>query len=335
MDIVPEVGANHGGDIDAAHTMIDALATQGADCIKFQIYTVGELISNPERLVTWGKAPNEIREPLGQMFERLSLPWSAYGELFAHAREVDLEPFGTPFSSAGLSRLLELGVQRIKIASSDVTYLDFLRECAQTGLPIILSLGKSTLAQADRAVAVLEDAGCSEITLLHCVAAYPAPIEDANLRVITTLRQAFPTCSIGYSDHTQSLVAPVVAVTLGAEMIERHVTLDPCEPGPDNWFSLPISEFTGFATMLKEARTVLGSGRKAISPSEKAASRNGTRSLIAARDLKAGDVITTENVKVVRPGTGIPPDLLEAITGLATTVDVPQNTPLAWPMLKA
>ena len=335
MRIVPEVGANHGGDIEVAHAMVDALAIQGADCVKFQIYTPSELIANPERLVTWGIAPNQTQETLGQMFERLSLPWSAYGELFAHARELGLEPFGTPFSSAGLSQLLDLGVQRIKIASSDVAYHDFLRECAQTGLPVILSLGKSTLAQADRAVAALEDAGCSQLTLLHCVATYPAPAEDANLRVITTLRHAFPDCSIGYSDHTHSFVAPIVAVSLGAEMIERHVTLDPLQPGPDNWFSLPISEFAGFAAMLAEAKTSLGDGRKVISPSEEAASRGGTRSLIAAVNLKAGDRITPDSVKIVRPGTGIPPDLLGAITGMAVTVDVTQNTPLTWSMFKS
>ena len=335
MRIVPEVGANHGGDVAVAHAMIDALAVQGADCVKFQIYTTHELVSDPERSVTWGQAPTTTTESIGQMFDRVSLPWGAYQELFSHARTVGLEPFGTPFSSAGLRHLLQLGVKRIKVASSDVTHVDFLRECAETGLPVILSLGKSTLAQADYAVTVLEDAGCPDITLLHCVSTYPAPADDLNMRVLTTLRQAFPSCSVGYSDHTQTFVAAIVAATLGAEMIERHVTLDHTQEGPDNWFSLPIHEFWDFSATVQEAQKSLGSGRKVISPSEEPGRLNGTRSVIAAHDLQVGDVIGPDDVKIVRPGTGLAPELLAAIIGMAVTADVPSNTPLTWSMFKA
>ena len=332
--LVPEIGANHGGDVATAHSMIDALAAAGAECVKFQIYTAEELVADGDRMVTWGRGDAAVNEPLGAMFDRLSLPWGAFDELFAHARDLGMDPFATPFSREGLTKLLSLGPSRIKVASSDVGHLPFLHEVGSTGLPVMLSLGKSTLAEADAAVSALDASGCADLTLLHCVAAYPAPIVDANLNVLVTLRTAFPHCRVGYSDHTQGSVAAIVAVALGAEVIERHVTLDPARPGPDEWFSLPISEFAELNRLLDEAGSSLGSSRKVIAPSELAGRSNGTRSLVAASDLSAGTVLRPGDLKVVRPGTGLPPGLLNDIVGLTVQVDVPRNTPLTWQMFK-
>jgi sialic acid synthase SpsE len=333
--VVAEVGANHGGSVDDAHVMLEQLAVVGAQCVKFQVYKADDLVADGGRMVTWGHGARIVTEPLGAMFDRLSLPWTAFDGLFAHARSLGMEPFGTPFSEAGIARLVELGSTRIKVASSDVGHVALLRECAATGLPVILSLGKSTLAEADRAVETLAGAGCTDLTLLHCVATYPAQVEEANLRVITTLQHAFPQCTIGYSDHTQGRVAAIAAVALGARVIERHVTLDPTRPGPDEWFSLPIAEFGAFSTEIQQTRASLGDGRKVITPSEEPGRANGTRSLVAARDLTAGHVLEEADIKVVRPGTGLPPALLKAVLGMAVTVDVRRNTPLTWQFFKA
>jgi N,N'-diacetyllegionaminate synthase len=334
VEVVPEIGANHGGDVGTAHTMVEALSAAGAECVKFQIYSAEELVADTDRIGTWGPPGGGTEEAIGSMFDRLSLPWGALDELFAHVRELGMEPFATPFSVRGLDKLLALKVNRLKIASSDVGHRSFLREAAMTGLPIILSLGKATLADADLAVAALEDGGATDVTLLHCVAAYPAPINEANLLVLNTLRSAFPQCAIGYSDHTQGYVAAIVAVALGATMVERHVTLDPLRSGPDEWFSLPISEFASFKQSLEQAAASLGSSRKSVTPCELKGRVNGTRSIFAVRDLPTGWVLAEDDLKVVRPGVGLAPEHMTAVIGLPLKRSVAKNTPLDWQMFK-
>lgn len=334
VHVIAEVGANHGGDVDIAHRMIDELADQGCQLIKFQVYTAEELVADVKRDVQWGAPGCQVTESVGVMFERVALPWSSFDELFQHARQRGMDPFGTPFSQAGLELLMSLNPSRIKIASSDVTYSRLLTSAAATGLPVIMSLGKSTMAEVDRAVLTLEAAGCIDLNLLHCVAAYPTPIDQANLLNITTLRTMYPEHRIGFSDHTQGMVASIVAVALGASIIERHVTLSQEFGGPDDWFSLPIHDYFDYVDALRNAQASLGSTRKRILPSEAQGRRMGTRSLFAACALTAGTLLLPEHVVALRPSTGLDPGLEGDVVGFKITRDIDKGEPLAWDMFK-
>lgn len=333
--VVAEIGANHDGSVATAHEMVDHLAEAGCKIVKFQIYTASELVADKERIVTWGAPARQKHEPVGAMFDRLSLPWEAYDELFEHARELGMEPFATPFSVMGLEKAMSLRPSMIKIASSDVGYHELLAAAAETGLPVVLSLGKSTLSEVDDAVALLEKYRSGPVTLLHCVASYPAPVSEANLRFISTLKLMYPEHSVGFSDHTMSSVASIVAVAMGAVMIERHVTINPDLDGPDHWFSLPISSFATFQSELVDAAQSVGDGRKRISPSESSGRLNATRSLVATRDLTTGDILTNQDLVALRPGTGIQPKLKLALIGLTLTQDISRGTPLQWEMFHA
>jgi sialic acid synthase SpsE len=332
--LIAEIGANHGGDVDTAHTMIDALAGQGCKYVKFQIYTAEELIADPNRPTSWGPTKSRTSGTVGGLFRSVSLPWESFPELFDHAREKGMEPFGTPFSLAGLELLLGLDAKFVKIASSDVEYTPLLEACGESGKPVILSLGKATLANADDAVSVLESSGCQDLTLLHCIAAYPTPVAEANLRNIQLLKLAFPQYEIGFSDHTEDYTASIVAVALGATMIERHVTSDVNGDGPDDWFSLHISKFGEFATTLDEAKSALGTTRKRIQASEKQGRLMGTRSLFAATDIPPDTQIEQSHIVALRPRTGLEIRTAEGILGLSVTRFVKRGEPINWEMFR-
>lgn len=333
--IIAEVGANHDGVVATAHKILEAIATTGAKLVKFQLYTADDLVADKARLVRWGPPGRQRQEAVGAMFERVALDRAAFPELFSHARELGLEPFATPFSEAGVDFLMGLGVPIFKIASSDVTHVRLLRHVAGTGKPVILSLGKATLSEAADAVDALRGAGCADLALLHCVATYPAPIEEMNLRTLGTLKAVFPDCTIGFSDHSRGIVASLAAVALGAEIVERHVTLDCDADGPDHWFSLTMDELAQLVGGARQIHVALGSPHKRILDCEEVGRTNATRSLIAARDLLAGAVIGPADIKILRPGTGLAPRFSDAVIGMRLAVAVRANTPLQWEMFKA
>lgn len=333
--IIAEIGANHDGSVATAHNMIDAIAATGAKLVKFQLYNTEELVADRHRLVRWGPPGHQREEAVGVMFDRLTLDRSVFPELFAHARELGQVPFATPFCEDGVDFLMGLDVAMFKIASSDVTHLPLLRHAAGTGKPVVLSLGKSTLAEAAEAVDTLRDAGCEDLALLHCVASYPSPIEEMNLRILGTLKAVFPGCMIGLSEHSQGIVASLAAIALGAEIVERHVTLDRDAEGPDHWFSLTMEELAQLVDGGRQVKAALGSPQKHILACEAAGRTNATRSLIASRDLEAGTVLETKDIKIVRPGTGIQPRHVDTVVGMRLTYSVSANTPLQWSMFQS
>lgn len=320
--VTAEIGANHDGDMVKAHRMIDAVAEAGASWVKFQFYTVDELVADPSRTVTWGPPGHQQTETFGEMFGRIALSKGQMSELFEHARKRGLLPFASPFSEEGVDALVELGAPMLKIAASDVNHLPLLRHAARTGLPVILSLGKCTLGEADDAVRTLEEAGCRELALLHCVASYPSPMEEMNLRVIPMLQAAYPEHVIGFSDHSMGISAPLAAVALGARIIEKHVTLRQDDHGPDHWFSLDMEDLANLVNGVQEVHVALGSSRKRVVDSELRGRRQATRSIIAARELPAGTVLRREDVRMVRPGGGMPPALLDDFLQLEVRVKV-------------
>lgn len=328
--VIAEIGANHDGNIARAHQMVNAIAEAGATFVKFQLYTADELSSEPLRVVRWGPPGRQREETVGAMFDRLAVPPQAMAELFTHAREKGMVPFASPFSERGIDLLVEINAPILKIASSDVSHLPMLAHAARTGLPIILSLGKSTLAEADEAVRCLEDNGCQDVALLHCVAAYPSPMEEMNLRVIPMLQAAFPEHIIGLSDHSLGLTAPIAAATLGARIIEKHVTLSREDEGPDHWFSLEMEDLAQLVRAVRDVEYALGSSRKRVTVSEEVGRQRATRSVVASVDLPAGTVLRPEHLLCVRPGGGISPGAIEIIAGMALTRSVTARQQLSW-----
>ncbi|GAB1543058.1 N-acetylneuraminate synthase [Scytonema sp. NUACC21] len=332
--VVAEIGANHDGDVKKAELLLHQIAATGAKAVKFQTYTPEELISDYERVISWGSSGKERKERIGDLFQRLTLPREAHADLFQLARELGLEIFSTPFSEEGVDFLMGLDVPCFKVAASDVNHLPMLRRIAQTGKPVLLSLGKCTLAEADTAITTLFENGCSNLCIMHCVAQYPAPIEEMNLRVIPTLATLYPECVIGFSDHSLEMTASIAAVTLGARVVEKHVTLNQDDVGPDHWFSLDMAQLKQLICVTKDTYTALGHPRKRILACEETERKTSIRSLVLRHKVVAGHRLQIEDIKVVRPGGGIAPQFLDAVLGMKVTVDLAENTVLQWKMFK-
>ncbi|NLL37093.1 MAG: N-acetylneuraminate synthase [Fretibacterium sp.] len=329
--IVAEIGANHNGDPNLARRCVEAAAECGVDAVKFQTYTAYELLSHYNSPVTWGPEGHTVTEEVGGMFDRLALPRTAHRPLFDYAESLGLMAFSTPFSVDGLDFLLdELDMPCIKIASSDVCYPDLLLRAARSDRPVMLSVGKSSLAEADMAVSTLLENGCDRLVLMHCVANYPSRMEDMNLRTIESLKMMYPECVIGFSDHSMGITASLGAVALGARVIEKHFTLSNETVGPDHWFSMDPESMAALVREVRNLEAALGRPRKHVLPSEVQERHGSVRSLSVARDMKCGERIRLEDLRVVRPGWGINPWDREKILGLALACDLPAESVLEW-----
>ena len=327
--IVAEIGANHNGDAALAAEMIRVAAGIGVDAIKLQTYTADCLLADKERVITWGAPGREKQESVGCMFDRLALPLECYPSLFAEAERLGLIAFSTPFS-VELARFLAPLVPCFKVASSDVTYYDLLGALGGYKKPVLLSTGKSTLGEIDDAVNTLLATGVSDIALLHCVAQYPAPINEMNLRTIPALSSLYPNCVIGLSDHSEGITASLGAVALGARVIEKHFTLDKNLDGPDHWFSADPAEMKNLVTEVRRLESASGESRKTILPCEQIERMTSTRSLVLAKDVAVGEQLTEGHLKVVRPGWGIHPREKPNIIGLRTRLSLMAGTVLKW-----
>lgn len=331
---IAEIGANHNGDPTKAERMLRRLAEMGAEAVKFQLYASEELVADGDRIVTWGPRGRQQSEPIGQLFDRLSLSRDSMAELLAIGRELELLTFATPFSEGSADFLAEQGVPCFKIAASDVGHVQLLRHVAQTGIPVLLSLGKCTIAETERAVETLRSNGCRQLGLMHCVAAYPAPIDEMHLRTVGLLKELYTDAVIGLSDHSIGTTAAIVSVALGGALVEKHVTESRADNGPDHWFSMEIDEVPRLQQQMKEASLVLGTPRSGILKCELTERKTSTRSLVASRNIPVGAAITPADIKIVRPGTGIEPMFLDAVLGLSTTREITENTPLTWNCFK-
>jgi sialic acid synthase SpsE len=333
--IVAEIGANHNGDIELAKRTIDAAAECGVDAVKFQTYTAAELLADTGRLLTWGPEGKEITEPIGAMFDRLSLPRHMHRELFDYAAGRGLIAFSTPFSVDGLRFLTEeVGAPCIKSAASDVNHVDLLAAAAKSGKPVMLSLGKCTLSEADMAVGLLLENGASEIVVMHCVSQYPSPMEEMNLRVIGALARLYPECVIGFSDHSLGITAALGAVTLGAKVIEKHFTLDKSLEGPDHWFSMDPADMASLVREIRNLEAAMGHPRKRVLSCEIDERRKSVRSLVLSRPIAKGEPLTADHLKIVRPGWGISPFDRDKVLGMRVNADLPANTVLTWDHLR-
>jgi pseudaminic acid synthase len=325
--VIAEMSGNHNGDIDRAIRLIDAAKAAGADAVKLQTYTADTITldhDGPGFRIDGG--PWHGRR-LYDLYREAHTPWEWHPALFEHARKVGISCFSSPFDPSAIELLERLGAPAYKIASFEIVDLPLIVQAAGTGKPLIISTGMASRDEIVEAVEAARHAGSGGLALLHCVSGYPTPAAEANLRRITTLRDAFA-CPVGLSDHSMGDEVAVAAVALGAAIIEKHMTLARADGGPDAEFSLEPDEFADMVRGVRNACAALGSGRH-----ERAASERGNvafrRSLYAVRDIAAGEAFTAENVRSIRPGFGLAPKLLPDILGRCAARDISRGTPLS------
>lgn len=314
--IIAEAGVNHNGDVELARRLVDAAADAGADTVKFQTFDARKLATAKATKAEYQGRSTDAGESQQAMLSRLELSREAHLELMAHCRARGIEFFSTAFDESSFEFLAEIGLQRFKISSGDVTNLPYLRQVGRLGRPVILSTGMATLQEVRDAVDALEKAGTPRqlITVLHCNTEYPTPMGDVNLRAMLTIGQEL-NVAIGYSDHTVGIEVPIAAVALGATVIEKHFTLDRTLPGPDQETSLEPGELKAMVSAIRNIERAMGDGVKRPSASESKNLPIVRKSIVAARPIATGELFTDENLTVKRPGDGLSPMLWDEVVG--------------------
>lgn len=306
--IIAEAGVNHNGDIELARRLIDVAAEAGADLVKFQTFSADRLVAPHAPKAQYQQRETAAEETQHAMIRRLELTRDMHLELMAHCRRRDIGFFSTGFDAQSVDLLAELGLDKFKIPSGEITNLPYLRHVAAYGKPVIVSTGMAGLAEIEAALEVLEQGGVprDRITVLHCNTEYPTPMRDVNLRAMCALREAFQV-AVGYSDHTAGIEVAVAAVALGASVIEKHFTLDRSLPGPDHQASLEPAELAAMVAAIRNVEVCLGDGIKRASESELKNKPIARRSIVAATAIRAGETFTPANLAAKRPGTGVSP----------------------------
>lgn len=329
--IVAEMSANHLGSIERAEAIVRAAAAAGADAIKLQTYTPDTMTLDLPGRDFEASSPLWRGRRLYDLYGEAMTPWEWHEPLLKLATSLGLALFSSPFDSTAVHFLQELGVPAMKIASFELVDHALIRSCAETGLPLIMSTGMATETEIEEALSVARNANCKNIILLKCTSCYPARYEDMNLRTILDMQTRF-TVPIGLSDHSPGSLIPVAAVTLGACMIEKHLTLSRHDGGPDAAFSLEPSEFQRLVSDVRIAESAMGTISYGNTELESSAKRS-RRSLYVVEDVKRGDPVTEHNVRSIRPGHGLSPKFNEAIAEKAFRCDVKRGTPLSWDVL--
>ena len=314
--IIAEAGVNHNGDYNRAVEMVYAAKAAGADYVKFQTAVPELVISSVAPKAEYQKETTGEGESQLEMCRKIHLKLDDYAPLAQLCREVGIGFMSTPFDLVSIDCLAPLGMDYWKIPSGEITNLPYLRKIARKGGKVILSTGMCELEEVEAAMRVLTDNGLqrSDISLLHCNTQYPTPMRDVNLRAMDALRTLNPG-AVGYSDHTQGIEVPVAAVAMGAQIIEKHFTLDKNLPGPDHKASLEPAELAAMVSAIRNIEQAIGSGQKYVSESERPNIEVARKSIVAARDIKAGELLTEENITVKRPGNGVSPMLWDSVIG--------------------
>lgn len=324
--IIAEAGVNHNGDLKRALELVDAAAEAGADAVKFQTFSADRLATPLSPKAKYQCETTDAKESQYEMLKKLELSADDHRELKLRAEKHKMVFLSTPFDSESADLLEKLGVPAFKVGSGELTDLPLLEHIARKNKPMILSTGMSTMEEIAQAVQTVQKAGLEEIALLHCVSAYPAPVEDVNLRALDTLRQV--NVPVGYSDHTEGIQVAVLAVACGACIIEKHLTLDRNLPGPDHRMSIEPHEFKTMVERIREAGKILGNGIKQPMRSELNTRNVARKSVVALVDIKKGCRLTREMLGIRRPGLGIQPSELESLIGRKLDRDVPAGSSL-------
>ncbi len=326
--VVAELSANHNGEIARAVAIIEAAKEAGADAVKLQTYTPDTITiehDGPGIRVEGGLWDGRT---LHDLYGEAQTPWDWHAKLFETGRELGLVVFSSPFDASAVDLLEDLDAPAYKIASFEIVDLPLIERCAATGKPVIISTGMATLGEIEAAVAAARGAGAGGVAVLHCTSGYPTPPEECNLLTLAHIERAFEVVA-GLSDHTPGTPVAVAAVALGAAIVEKHLTLDRADGGPDAAFSLEPAELAELVLGCRAAWEARGTVNYDVTPSE-AGNRTLRRSLYVVADVAAGEPFTAANVRSIRPGFGLPPAALPRVIGKTAARDLCRGTPLDW-----
>ncbi|MES2360477.1 MAG: N-acetylneuraminate synthase [Pseudomonadota bacterium] len=328
--VIAEAGVNHNGDLAMALRLCDAAKSAGADAVKFQTFRAEDLVVRGAPTAQYQARQTGDNDQF-LMLERLELSEAQHHQIKAHCDSIGIEFFSTPFSVDAVDMLVRLGVRRLKLSSGELTHRALVEHAAAAQLPLLMSTGMGTMAEIREAIDWVRSARghLREVVVLHCTSAYPAPDDTLNLRAILGMARDLE-LAIGYSDHSLGIEAPLAAVALGASVIEKHLTLGRQLPGPDHGASLEPEEFARMVRGIRRVGTMLGNGVKAPLPEELDTARVARRSVVAALDIAAGELITAEKLACRRPATGIAPRDLPRLVGRRACVAIAAGSVLQW-----
>jgi pseudaminic acid synthase len=324
--IIAELSANHNGSLETALESIRAIKKTGADAIKIQTYTADSITLNVKSDLFKIQGTVWDGQYLYDLYQQAYTPWEWHAEIFDCARKEGLVCFSSPFDIAAVDLLEKLNCPIYKIASMEITDIPLIEYAASKRKPMIISTGIANADDIELAINTCKNAGSNDITLLQCTSEYPAKPEDANLLMIQDMALRFGV-KAGLSDHTMGIVAPVVAVSLGATVIEKHFILDRSVGGPDAHFSLNAEEFTAMVSAVREAEKMFGKISYELTD-KMIKSRHFSRSLFISEDVKEGDIVSSKNIRSVRPGVGLHPKYYKEVLGKKFAVDLQKGTPL-------
>ncbi|MEX2129059.1 MAG: pseudaminic acid synthase [Xanthobacteraceae bacterium] len=330
--VIAELSGNHNGEIARAFRLIDAARQAGADAVKLQTYTADTITidhAGPGFVIEGGLWHGRR---LHELYQEAHTPWDWHPALFAHASKIGITCFSSPFDASAVDLLERLGAPAYKIASFEIVDTPLIRYAAKSGKPLIISTGMAEASEIDEAVAAAREAGAGAIALLHCVSAYPTPTEEANLARIPALAERYD-CPIGLSDHSLGIEVAIGAVALGAAIIEKHLTLARADGGPDAAFSLEPSELAALVKGVRTAHAAVGRADYGHAASEKP-NMAFRRSLYAVKDIAAGEVLTDQNVRSIRPGYGLAPKHLPEILGHRARRAIARGTPMSFDLVE-
>lgn len=303
--IIAEAGVNHNGSYELACKLVDEAKLAGADCIKFQTFKSENLVSHKAKKADYQKKTTGDSSQL-DMLKNLELSYDEFINLKNYCDEKGITFLSTPFDQESIDFLNTIDMPFWKIPSGEITNLLYLEALAKTGKPVVMSTGMCEMGEIEAAIWILQEKGAGEIKLLHCNTEYPTPYEDVNLKAMETMAKAFG-LDVGYSDHTRGIEVAIAAVALGACIIEKHFTLDRNMEGPDHKASLEPQELAAMVSGIRHIEKALGNGDKTPSASEKKNISVARKSIVAKKAIKAGDILTEDNITVKRPGSGISP----------------------------
>jgi len=327
--IIAEAGVNHNGSLEQAKKLIDAVSLTDADYIKFQTFKAEALVRKDAQMANYQKEHTQFKSQF-EMLKSLELSFEDFRELFSYAASKNVKVFSTAFDLESLSFLISLGQKIFKISSGDVDNYPLLREIAKSNPEmVILSTGASDMSDVAQAILAFEEFGIDRerLSILHCTSQYPSPIEDTNLKAMVAIQNEFGV-SVGYSDHSEGFVVSLMAVGLGAKVIEKHVTLDRNLPGPDHKASLDMNQFKEFVELMREGEKALGDGKKQVMASEQANRKLIRKAIVASKNIRKGEVLTEQMLTVKRPADGLSPMQWKEVVGKKAKRDFNIDEPI-------
>ena len=320
--IIAEIGINHNGDINMAKQMIDEAKKCGVDAVKFQTFKAEEFITDKNLTYTYKSQGKDVTESQIEMFKRYEFNIDEWKSIFEHCDAIGIIGFTTPQNESDLDFIMSItDLKLLKVGSDDLTNLPLLEYYASKNIPMIISTGMSYEKEIAHAILTIKHSGCKELSVLHCVSSYPTKDEDVNMKKMLSIKNKFGV-DIGFSDHTIDHFSSVMAVSMGAKVIEKHFTLDRDLPGPDHWFSSDPKEMKTLVDNIRKTEIILGDGNLVPTDKEEEMRKIARRSIVFKKNFQKGTVLSKSNFEFKRPGTGLPPSMVDSFIGKKLIVDV-------------